>query len=217
MIQLPLIVILALGTAGDEPQARPASAVAAEQDADRPAINPTELRLLRDSNIFSPRSTKRPLKSTRTYEKKTHTESAPARPKPPVVTGIFFDLQLQAQVVVVEDRNEGSLKQFKEPKFLKAGDELNGYKVESISPEKAVFQKGETSKELRVGDPMPDDGKAVAAAAPSEDPEDAESSPTPEKSVTAPPARTEAKPADPRTLEGMKKRVGKKNRPGDEE
>ena len=111
--------------------------------------------------------------------------------------------------MVVEDRNEASLKQFKEPKFLKAGDEVGGLKVGVVTAERASFLKGDTAKELKVGESLPVDDKAISAAPPSDDPE-------------APPAaEAEIKPVDPETntkvLDELKKKRGKKERPSNDE
>ena len=115
--------------------------------------------------------------------------------------------------MVVEDRNSDSLRQFKEPKFLKAGDEVVGYRVASVTAEKAVFVRGEISKELKVGESMPGaDGKPVPVAPAVDDPE----APLPEGEE-----KVEIKPQDAetnsKTLEEMKKKVGKKNRPSRED
>lgn len=122
---------------------------AAPLDGDRLPIPAAELKALRETNLFSPVRAKPARRDSRV-------EATPARAKPPVVTGIFFDEKTQAHQVVVEDRNEDRLKRFKEPKFLKAGDEVVGLKIESVSAEKVVILQGGSAKELRVGDELPD-------------------------------------------------------------
>jgi len=206
-------------------QARPAAAEA--QDVDRPPISAADLKALRDNNIFSPRTKRLP---TKTYNgnRDPKPTPVPVKPKPPIVTGIFFDVKSQAYLVVVEDRNDASHRYFKEPKFLKAGDEVMGIKVESVSSEKAVFLKGDVSKDARVGDPMPEtDAKPLSVAAPSEDPDlwdedDPSSVPAKvQKLSTKTESKTETKPLDSKAqadvLEELKKKNGKmrKGRPGE--
>lgn len=221
MMDLMLILILALGAPGDEPaaaaqaipQAAPSTPPAQAPDADRPALSTSELKALRDNNIFAPRNAKKrpPVRDI----PRTKPVSAPAQPKPPMVTGIFMDLKLQCYIVVVEDRNESSLKQFKEPKFLKSGDEACGLKVGAITAEKAVFIKGDVSKEIHVGEPVPATDLKVSAAAPSSDDPDAltDGEEKTEK-VEIKPLDTEEKT---KVLEKMKKERGKKNRPSNDE
>jgi hypothetical protein len=212
MIELMLALVLAQAKPVEAPQSKPAAAAAPVQEVERPSISAAEIKSLRDTNIFAPKNAKRktPTYTPSSSRPPTRFEPpAPAKPKPPVVTGIFFDGKAQTWLVVVEDRNETSLKQFKEPKFLKTGDELNGLKVGAVTAEKASFQKGDTVKELKVGESLPAEEKAVSAAAPSDDPE-------------APPApEAEIKPADAesnaRVLEELKKKRGKKERPSNDE
>jgi hypothetical protein len=225
MIDLTLILMVLLGALRDEApasakappvvQGKPAAPAPPAQDGERPLISAAEVKSLRDSNIFAPRTAKRrpPVKGS-DYVKRP---SAPAQPRPPVVTGIFYDAKAQAFLVVLEDRNEASLKQFKEPKFLKAGDDVNGYKVASVTAEKAAFLKGEISKELKVGESLPGpDGKTVSVAPVTDDPEAAFAPEGEEK-----PEKVEIKPIDPETqikaLENLKKKAGKKNRPSQDE
>jgi len=221
---IDLLLVLGLLFAGDELPAQsgkssknnPPPAPVPVQDGERPALSAGEIKLLKDSNIFAPRS-KRPRKTESSRNSGSHSgtaSSVPQQPKPPVVTGIFFDAKVQAFLVVVEDRNSESLKYFKEPKFLKAGDEVVGYKVASVSAEKAVFVKGETSKELKVGEAIPGaDGKPVSVASSVEDP-DAAPALDGEEKVEIKPQDEETKT---KTLDEMKKKVGKKNRPSREE
>jgi hypothetical protein len=226
MMDFPLILLLILAALRDEVpasakaaaagQGKPSTTAAPAQDADRPVISASEIKALRDSNIFAPRTAKRrpPVKVS---TERPNRPSAPAQPKPPVVTGIFFDAKAEAFLVVVEDRNDAALKQFKEPKFLKAGDEVNGFKIGLVTAEKAVFLKGEISKELKVGESMPGtDGKSVSLAPVTDDP-DAAAAPEGEEKIE----KVEIKPLDPeahiKAMENLKKKAGKKNRPSQDE
>lgn len=207
MIELTLLLSLALGVPGDE------SAQVGKQaaDADRPAIPSSEIKALRDLNIFAPYGLKKRTTSTPPGGKPRSEAPAAPKPKAPLVTGIFFDAKLKIYLVVVEDRNEGSLKQFKDPKFLKSGEEVLGLRVGPVSAEKAAFQKGEIVKELSVGDALPV-GDLKASAPPSDDPE-AEPSDSEEK-VEIKPLDTEEKN---KVLDKMKKERGKKNRPNNDD
>jgi hypothetical protein len=215
VIDTTLILMLFLAQQGkpsvEAPQSKPGPAAAAPaQEVERPALSASEIKALRDTNLFAPRNAKRKTPSyTPSSRSSSRESSAPAKPKPPVITGIFFDGKAQAWLVVVEDRNESSLKQFKEPKFLKAGDEVSGLKVGAVTAEKASFLKGDTTKELKVGEALPVDEKHVSAAAPSPSSDDPES------------AEVEIKPVDSETntkvLEELKKRRGKKERPSNDE
>lgn len=221
---IDLILVLALALTGDElpaqsgksSKAAPPSAPAPAplQEGERPSLSMAELKLLKDTNIFAPKGTKKKY-TTGSKERssgRSEVPAVPAKPKPPVVTGIFFDAKLDAFLVVVEDRNSDSLKLFKEPKFLKVGDEVVGFKVASVTGEKAMFVKGDLSKELKVGEPFPGvDGKPASTATTPEDPE----------AATEGEEKVEIKPQDAetnsKTLDEMKKKVGKKNRPSREE
>lgn len=208
---LTLLLLSALAGAGDEPQVKPGAPV---QDPDRPSLSLTELKALRESNIFSPRTVKRaPVRSERSSGRPS--VPVPYKQKAPVVTGIFLDLATQSHRAIVEDRNDSAHRHFKEPKFMKAGDEWAGIKLESVTTEKAVFNKGGTMKEVHVGEPLPDsDEKPLSGAEPGEDVV-ADDGETP----AAKPARSETKTLttedQARTLEEMKRRLKKKNRPGD--
>lgn len=202
---IDLALVLALNLFADEPKkAEPA------QDPERPALSIAELKALRENNIFAPRSARRTTPKTSKSERPGRFETtAPAKPKPPLVTGIFFDAKAEAFLVVVEDRNSESMRQFKEPKFLKSGDEVSGFKVGAVTAETAVFVHGETSKELRVGDSLPADDKVSAAPA-----ENGEAAPAPSPSAEAPPSSSESYEE---TFRKMREKVGKKNRPSRDE
>jgi len=218
---LTLLLLSALASAGDEPQAKPAAPV---QDPERPALSLTELKALRDNNIFSPRSVKRaPARVDRSSSRPS--APTPYKQKAPVVTGIFLDPATQAHHAIVEDKNDSSHKFFKEPKFMKPGDEWAGIKLESVTQDKAVFNKGGTTKDVRIGESLPEtEEKPLSAAEPGDDfiADDGET-PAVEaasKSSTKS-ARTETKTPTPetqtKTIEEMKRRLKKKSRPGDSE
>jgi len=221
---IDIILVLGLLALGDELPAQsgkssksstpPAPAPAPVQEGERPALSMAEIKMLRDTNIFAPKSAKRSTRYVKTDTKnKSETPAAPPKPKPPVVTGIFYDAKAQTFLVVVEDRNSDSLKQFKEPKFLKTGDEVAGYKVASVTEAKAVFTKGDLSKDLKVGESLPgSDGKPVSVAPVTDDPDAA---------PVEGDEKVDVKPLDPETstkaLEELRKKVGKKNRPSKDE
>jgi len=201
-----------------------ASARPAEpQDPDRPALSLSELKGLRDNNIFSPPKPKRTEPSRREdkrEDRRSGEPAAPPRPKPALLTGVIFDLKTGTHLAIFEDRNpapkdskDPDLRQFKEPKFLSAGAELAGYVIESVSPEKVVIKKGEAVKELKVGESLPDDGAPASAVppSPSEGPAPAA------KPEGAAEPKTETKPSG--NVEDVKKRLKeqlKKNRSYDE-
>ena len=210
------------GTPGKplDAQAKPATAVE-PQDPDRPAISASDLKALNENNVFSPH-TKRRTPPSNYGSKTSRPPSPPAKPKPPAVTGIFFDLKTQDYLVIVEDRNTGSARFFKEPKFLKAGDEVLGIKVQSVTQEKAVFLKGETPKEAHVGDSLPEtDAKPVGAATSSTDDSELgdEEDPAPKKTVTVEgkdaskenSKSTESKSTDTRPTNDVLEELKKKN------
>jgi hypothetical protein len=207
MIDLTLVLAAFLGAFGDEPAKAPQA-----PDPDRPALSASEIKALRDSNIFAPYGRKNaPPRSSRTTDRPRFEAPAAPKPKAPVVTGIFFDSKEQCFLVVLEDRNESSLKLFKEPKFLKAGDEVAGFKVGTVTAEKAAFLKGDVAKELAVGESLPGSETAPAAAATDD----------PEAAPLDTEAKVEVKPLDSeeknRILEKMKKERGKKNRPSNDD
>lgn len=225
MIAWTLMLFLALG---DEPQVQPAPAAAPAQDPDRPAISAAELKALRDNNIFSPRSAKR--SSRPSYAGSRSTPPAPVKPKAPVVTGIFFDSRTQAHHAIVEDKNDAAHKLFKEPKFMKAGDEWSGLKLESVGADKAVFSRDGATKDVHVGESLPETESApLSSLSSDEDAGEETAAPSTSESPSSrkgqfrgrSESRTEAKSSatpenQQRTLEEMKKRL-KKNRPSDDE
>ncbi|MBI3856182.1 MAG: hypothetical protein HY293_10885 [Planctomycetes bacterium] len=223
MIHLLLALMLGAVNDGNPPDPKagkgkppPPPAPAPVQEGERPAISPTDLKMLRDSNIFSPRNRKRTF-TTGGMKSISKEPRVPAKPKPPVVTGIFYDAKAESYLVVVEDRNTGDLRQFKDPKFLKTGDEVGGYKIGAVTAEQAAFIKGDLSRDLKVGESLPGpDGKpvSVAPAETSEDPEAAAPPVEGEEKVEIKPLDAESNKA---ALEKLKSRVGKKNRPSKDE
>ncbi|HYE99362.1 MAG TPA: hypothetical protein VEJ18_10645 [Planctomycetota bacterium] len=148
------LLVLALASGGDGPL---------PQDPDRPAVK-VDVAALKSHNVFSPHRTA-PRASTGASAPAAPAASAPSRPKPPVVTGFFLDADTRAPKVVVEDRNEARLKLLQEPKFLAAGDEVLGCRIESVADGVAVVVLGEVRKEVRVGDAFPDGNWAPPAGA----------------------------------------------------
>lgn len=230
MNALPLTFLLALLSAGgDEPQAKPAPQAASAQDPDRPAISAADLKALRETNIFAPKGIRRTPSAS--YSSSRVTPPAPYRQKPPVVTAIFLDLASQAPQVIVEDRNDSSHRYFKEPKFMKVGDEWGGVKVESISQDGAVFNKAGASKEVHLGDALPEiDARPLTSADDSnegisddgESPVPAETTTTTPSTLkvrkTAPESKTQTSEEQNRVLEEMRRKNNKKkNRPAADE
>jgi hypothetical protein len=241
MITALLFALSCLAAVGDDvPPSKPAAPAAAAQaqDPDRPALSTTELKALRDSNIFSPRIVKP--RVSRDRSKPSNTPPTPYRQKAPIVTGIFLDAATQAHQAIVEDRNDSSHRYFKEPKFMKVGDEWAGIKLQSVTLDKAIFVKDGVPKDVKVGESLPDsDERPTSAAEPSDDAfaDDGETpsatpATTPAPSGTTPPSSkyrksppdasaAESKTMNPeaqqKTLDDMKRRLKKKNRPGDNE
>lgn len=158
MIRAVVAALAALGA--QEKSASPApSAFVEPQDPDRPSLSSAELKSLLGTNIFSPRKvTRKPVAGVRGPEP---VKEKP-KPKPPVVTGIILDPATQTYQVVVEDRNSERLKLLSEPKFLKAGDQVLVYTIDSIESEKVVVSWAGAHKELRVGESLPADASIKA-------------------------------------------------------
>ena len=132
----------------------------------RPQIAAADLKALRETNIFSPYRARgeipKPATSTATSRTTRSTSTYSRGPKPPLVTGIVLDPEGGDHRVVVEDRNSSSFRKFDKPKFLKAGDELMGYTIESVARDRVVLRRDEETKELAVGDSFPADGGAAS-------------------------------------------------------
>jgi hypothetical protein len=217
VIRLALVLAGILGSpSADEPQGKPPA-----PDSDRPTISAAEVKALRELNIFAPLSVAgRPPRKASVGV----TESVPSKPKPPVVTGIFLDPKTKTYQLIVEDRNDATRRQFKTPKFLKAGEVWCKLVVESVSEMEAVCKMDGDSRTLTVGSALPDgDWKFALSGRSSEEiPDEDGDAPAPApgpapkvegKAETAPPSTADRS----RTLEEMKRRNGKKSRPKDTE
>jgi hypothetical protein len=175
------------------PALKPAAPTARTGDSERAAISEADLKALHDNNIFSPRRVKR------TVTKSTPTEPSSAeavadrqtKPRPPLVTGFIFDQKSQCHVVVMEDRNGPAWKLFKEPKFLKPGDDVVGFHISSVERDRVVLTWDESTAAVKVGEALPDIGFQV--------PDKVEPAP----SLVPAKAEAEAAPLD----EGTKKKV----------
>ena len=174
---------------------------------DRPPLPASELKSLRESNIFSPYRAKGAERPTRREERRGESRVEVSKPKAAVLTGIVFDAALPGHKGLIEDRNEERFRVLKEPKFVKAGDEVLGFRVEEIGADRVrlVLPDG-TSKDLAVGDSLPGGDAAPA---------NGESAP---EGKPAPAAET--KPLDEAVkndiLEQLKKKNRKKGRPQDD-
>lgn len=164
------------------------------QDPDRIPVSASDFKALTENNIFAPHKARR-VESTRREERRSDSrssESPRSRSKPPVVTGIFLDTQSREYQALVEDRNSGDLKLLKEPRFVKAGDEILGCTVESVSVDRVVIVNDDKSVEVALGESLPGE----SASAPAE------------------PAKSEAPPVDEASrnsvLEELKKKLKKK-------
>ncbi|HLY75389.1 MAG TPA: hypothetical protein VKU80_14810 [Planctomycetota bacterium] len=234
MIDMILVLLVCgLGAVGDEAQAKPGSSAAPAQDPDRPAIPVADLKALRENNIFAPRSAKMRPPRPQGGSSRTAKDDAPVKPRSPVVTCIYFDTALQVHQAILEDKNPAGHRFFKDPMFMKAGDEWRGFKLESLTQDKATFNKGGVPKEVGIGEPLPDvEGMPLSAltpedeagedggTAPPTDPAAAPSSSKKNSFRNRSDSRSETKSQVPenqaQTLENMKRRV-KKNRPSDPE
>ncbi len=193
-------------------QASGASAYVEPQDPDRPALPLADLKSLRENNIYAPYK-KTPRKETRTSPTASEPKPPPPPPKPvpPVVTGIILDPATKEYQVVVEDKNSEKLKLLKAPLFLKAGDEVLVYRIESVTTRFATVKFGETTKELKVGDSFPDAGLKA--------PEGAETTTEkPVSTIETKPAETPSGEASPdeekrrKIREELQKKLGKKRK-----
>jgi hypothetical protein len=181
---------------GEKPRIPSAPAQARTGDSDRPTLSDSQLKALHENNIFSPRRVKRVAKSSSSSEPVSIPADVQTKPRPPLVTGFIYDAKAACYVVVVEDRNGPSWKLFKEPKFLKEGEEVVGFHINSIRERSVVVTWGESTAELKVGEPFPDIGFHVPEASIPQTPSN--------PATSAPgPAKAEAPPLD----EGTKNKV----------
>jgi hypothetical protein len=220
------LALSALGVAQDPGKLPPPapSAYVEPQDPDRPPLQAADLKSLRERNIFSPGRVHRPPTpppQQRVPDKLT--------PKPPVLTGIILDVGSGAYQAVVEDRNDPKRKLLPEPRFLKAGDQVLVYTIESIESEKVVVRVGESRKELKVGESLPEAGlkaPVVSDLPPDESPSPPPSEAKPEAKSDAP---ADSKKSDPpavqpplddagrkKILEERMKRLGKQRKTDEE-
>jgi hypothetical protein len=112
---------------------------------------------------------------------------------------------------------------------MKAGDEWAGIKIDSINQEKVVFSRGGTSKDVHLGEALPEaEAKLLSAAEASEEGagDDGESPTTTESATTSSPPKFRKTSTEPKTqtsdeqnrvLDEMKRKNKKKNRPGADE
>lgn len=140
------------------------------QDPDRPALSVADLNGLRGHNIFSPPRPPRRVEPPSPRKEERRSEgSAAARPRPPVVTGLYLDPAAGVHAAILEDRNEERLRQFREPRIVRPGDTLGELRVEAVEPDRLVLKRGEETLVLKVGDALPDGtapASSVSAAAP---------------------------------------------------
>jgi len=140
----------------------------------------SQVKALREKNIFSPFRTepfKPPGGSLSGGSRGTPSAPPPpARPKAPVVTGIVYDAASGAFLAIVEDKSDEKLRRLDKPRFLKAGDEVLGVRIEAVAKDKVTVVHGEARHELEAGTPLPDtappgpEGAAAPAAAPASAP-----------------------------------------------
>ena len=211
------LALAALGFEQEKGTPPAPSAFVEPQDPDRLPLPAADLKALRESNIYSPYKTRRPV--IEKGPKPTPPEKP--RPKPPVVTGIILDTVTRAYQVVIEDRNDAKLKLLTEPKFLKAGDQVLVYTIESVEAEKVVVRFGDTTKDLKVGEPLPDAGIKVPEGADLSSNESAEPAASETKaetkksdSSTTPSTLDDA--ARKKILEERKMKLGKKRKTDEE-
>jgi hypothetical protein len=127
----------------------------AGQDPDRPPYSSAEIKALKESNLFSPyRSPSAPSRSSERRPETPRVET-PAVPRPPVLTGIFFDAASGAWRAIVEDRNTSSLRRFTAPMFISSGDAVGDVTASSVEASHAVFLYEGEPRQVRVGESLP--------------------------------------------------------------
>ncbi len=153
------------------------------QDPDRPTYSVSDLKVLREANIFAPSRGKSSSdrSSSRRDERRpeSRSEPAPSRPKPLQVTGFVVDPATRTPRAIVEDRNDEKFRTLKEPLFAKPGDQAQGWTVEEVTAEQVTIVQGETRKVLRVGEMFPEPAVAEKPATPGGEPVKAEAAPAP--------------------------------------
>ncbi len=139
------------------------------QDPDRPAYAVSDLKALREANIFSPhkKSSER-TSSSRREEPRRETKAEPVRPKGLQVTGFIVDPETKTPRAILEDRNDEKHRILKEPLFAKPGDEAQGWKVDEVAVDQVTIVKDEERKVLRLGESFPEPAgvPALEGAAP---------------------------------------------------
>jgi hypothetical protein len=186
---IALIAAVSLLTADEIPVELP-------QSPDRPPLAASELKGLRENNVFSPYRTK-PFDTGRSRTDSRRPEprvEAPPVYKPLVVTGLFIDPVSGTPTVIVEDRNVERYRLLKEPRFAVAGDEVGGIKIESVTEDVVVVSRGEERKELRVGGSLPEGDRPPP---PPPGTESRTGTPSAESAPAAAPAATPAPAAVP--------------------
>jgi hypothetical protein len=190
-------VAIALGALqGSDPE-KPApgapSAFVEPQDPDRPSLPASDLKSLRESNIYSPRRpVRKPVSDSRSRPQGSSGDVQRA-PKPPLVTGIVFDPVAKLYQVVVEDRNPERFRLLTEPKFLKAGDQILSYTIDAVEAEKVAVSAGGIRKEFKVGEALPDVGLKSPESAETPSDEDAEAAGSEGKSEPKADAKSDSK------------------------
>jgi hypothetical protein len=148
------------------------------QSPDRPSIASSELKGLRENNIFSPHRTK-PFEPRRSETTRPEPRpAAPSKPKPLLVTGLFADPVTGVPKAIVEDRNDERHRHLKEPKFCVGGEEFLGLKIEAVTADHVVVTRGDVRKECKVGDALPE-GDVPAVAPSSSSTSESTSAPAP--------------------------------------
>jgi len=214
------ILIGLLGADGDDAKPAPAPAPAAApstlppQDPDRSAVSAADLKALRETNIFAPKTVKRLAPRVTSTTSSRSSVPTPYRQKPPILTAIYLDLATNAQQVIVEDRNDSSHRYFKDPKFMRTGDEWAGVKIESITQDVAVFSKDGVSKEVRIGESLPETDAKPLSSTEGADEGANDDGETPASAGSEAKPRIQTSEEQNRVLEEMRRRNRKKNRPG---
>ena len=194
MITVLVGVTAVLGSLLADDQEKPGapSAFVEPQDPDRPALPASDLKALRETNVFSPkRVVRKPVESK--GRSSGSSSDVQRSPKPPLVTGIVFDPVAKQYQVVIEDRNPEKFRLMSEPKFLKAGDQILSYTIDAVESEKVSISAGGTRKDFRVGEALPDVGLKSPESAETPSDEDSEAAPSESKSEPKADAKSDSK------------------------